>query len=611
MWQLDMRTILFGFLTCDLVSTMVMIALYVQNGRRFKGGIFWITNFTLQTISMALIILRGTVPDWISIVLSNTFLITGIFLGLISLEKFVGIKRNHVLNYALIAVFICISYWASMIKPDLEIRTINIAMAMLILCFQCSWILLCRTSKELRRITFGVGIIFAVYCIVNVFRIIAFLMKDIETNNFFESGQIESIVIISYQVLFLLLTYSIILMVNKKLKSDVELEDSERRKAEERLYESNRKLETLINNLNGVVYRCLKDTGYTMEYISDGVADLTGFNSQEFIQNRSRTFNSIIHADDQAMVWDSIRASIKNKTPYTIEYRIITASGEEKWVWEKGRAVWDENEVVALEGFISDITIRKKAENEVKLLNSELESRVIRRTKDLEEKTTDLEGFCYSVSHDLRAPLRAINGYSSIFLNKYSESVDEQGKSILKNVIESTIQMDNLINDLLSLSRIGRKEIVSNVLDMRTITESVINGLYGKDEIKNLTFELKDIQKCKGDPSMITHVIYNLVENAVKYSSKSEQPRIEISSSHLGSEVVYHIKDNGIGFDQQYADRLFNVFQRLHTEEEFAGTGVGLAIVKRIIQRMGGRVWAEGKVNEGATFYFSLPAISA
>jgi light-regulated signal transduction histidine kinase (bacteriophytochrome) len=110
---------------------------------------------------------------------------------------------------------------------------------------------------------------------------------------------------------------------------------------------------------------------------------------------------------------------------------------------------------------------------------------------------------------------------------------------------------------------------------------------------------------------MITHVIYNLVENAVKYSSKTEQPRIEISSSQMDSEVVYHIKDNGIGFDQQYADRLFNVFQRLHTEEEFAGTGVGLAIVKRIIQRMGGRVWAEGKVNEGATFYFSLPAISA
>jgi light-regulated signal transduction histidine kinase (bacteriophytochrome) len=236
----------------------------------------------------------------------------------------------------------------------------------------------------------------------------------------------------------------------------------------------------------------------------------------------------------------------------------------------------------------SDITSRKKAEDKLQAVNKELEA------------------FSYSVSHDLRAPLRAINGYAEILNEDYGTKLDDEGKRIIEIIRENATRMGILIDDLLSFSRLGRKEIQMTEIDMNEMTEGIMIEL-SKSMTLKAKIKIDKLHEVKADYGLLRQVMFNLISNAVKYSSKKENPVVEISSEEKNDEIIFSVKDNGAGFDMQYADKLFGVFQRLHSQDEFEGTGVGLAIVQRIISRHNGRSWAEGKVNEGAVFYFSLP----
>jgi light-regulated signal transduction histidine kinase (bacteriophytochrome) len=218
----------------------------------------------------------------------------------------------------------------------------------------------------------------------------------------------------------------------------------------------------------------------------------------------------------------------------------------------------------------------------------------------------ELESFSYSVSHDLRAPLRALSGYSKILIEDYSEKLDEEGKQTIQAITHNAERMGMLIDDLLAFSRLGRKEVVKTEVDMKKLVESIVLES-SKMTPHDAIIKVGELPLVNGDYALLHQVIFNLISNAVKYSSKQKSPLIEISSEEESDEIVISVKDNGVGFDMQYANKLFGVFQRLHARQEFEGTGVGLAIVKRIIARHGGKVWAEGKVNEGAEFYFSLP----
>jgi len=240
-----------------------------------------------------------------------------------------------------------------------------------------------------------------------------------------------------------------------------------------------------------------------------------------------------------------------------------------------------------------DITAQRKQEVRIKTLNEELEQRII-----------ELESFSYSVSHDLRAPLRGIDGFIAIFLTRYLEKVDTEGQRLLGNVRRNVNKMGSLIDELLTLSRIGMKDIQITTINMNELVHTVVDELVemkGKSIVK-----VHPLEKAQGDNALIKQVLVNLISNAFKYSTKKENPVIEIGSKSDDGEIQYYIKDNGVGFDMEYSNKLFGVFQRLHDPQEYQGTGVGLAIVKRIIIRHGGRVWAEGKEGVGATFYFSL-----
>jgi len=249
------------------------------------------------------------------------------------------------------------------------------------------------------------------------------------------------------------------------------------------------------------------------------------------------------------------------------------------------------------------------ANQRLEKLNSELEFRVQERTVQLQNTVKELESFSYSVSHDLKAPLRAIDGFSRILIEEYQHKLDEDGTRVLGIIRSSTLKMGLLIESLLDLARLGRKQMQVVDIDMTALAKNIFNEVHAAAPERKVEWRCGELHKVQGDPTLMQQVLTNLISNAFKFTRTREKAVIEIGSEYRdeGREVVFWIRDNGVGFEMQYKDKLFGVFQRLHTDREFDGTGVGLAIVQRAIHRHSGHVWAEATLNEGATFYFSLP----
>lgn len=337
---------------------------------------------------------------------------------------------------------------------------------------------------------------------------------------------------------------------------------------------------------------CVASVGGYFKQLNPRWETTLGFTIQELLAS---PFIEFVHPDDRERTQAEVQRLTEGLVTLSFENRYRCKDGSYRWfLWNavpdaEGRLVY---------AAARDVTERRQMEEQLQL-----------RAGQLETANKELEAFSYSVSHDLRAPLRAIDGFSLILLEDYADTLDAEGQRLLGVVRDNTQKMSQLIDDLLAFSRIGRAQIAASTIHMRALVQELLEELKPTLGERAVHFEVKPLPEVRGDRAMIRQVVVNLLANAVKFTRPRPRAEIEVGARVDNGQAIYYVKDNGAGFDMQYANKLFGVFQRLHRQEEFEGTGVGLAIVQRVVHRHGGRVWAEGKVNEGATFYFSLPTV--
>lgn len=382
---------------------------------------------------------------------------------------------------------------------------------------------------------------------------------------------------------------------NEKLRQEI----VERKQIEKALRESEERFRTIVETAPSLLH--ISDESGNTTYVSPNCEEITGYRPEDLLGK----FVWMVHDDDLSWVKELMGQAFNDKREVrNCEYKAVKKNSE---IWYASTSckpmIGADGEHKGMMLQTHDITMHKEAEKKIKKLNEELKNYVVR----LESVNEELEAFNYSVSHDMRSPLVTIGGFTRMILKRYGVKLDEEGRHFLDVVIKDAEKMEELIDDLLSLSRIGFAEIKLADVEMNKLVKTVVEELQENASERTVNFKIKPLPEAYGDSIMLEQVLVNLISNALKYTSKKPITNIEIGSKSDGIENIYYVKDNGVGFNMKYSDKLFKAFQRIHNKENFPGTGVGLAIVQRIIRKHGGRVWAAAKVNKGATFYFSLP----
>ncbi len=383
-------------------------------------------------------------------------------------------------------------------------------------------------------------------------------------------------------------------------------ENRERQQVAARLEASRKEIHDLKTALDEHAIVAITDAQGRINYVNDKFCSISKYSRAELLGQDHRLINSGHHPKafirelwttiTHGKVWHGeIKNRAKDGSFYWVDTTIVP------FLNEAGKP----RQYIAIR---ADITQRKRAEDQIKALNAQLEARVVQRTAELETANKELEAFSYSVSHDLRAPLRAINGFAGILLEDFGPQLPAEAQHYLERVRNGGRRMGELIDDLLAFARLSRQPLNRQSVNMTQLAGEVLAEVAPAGSGRLIETRVGELSACQGDRVLLKQVWINLLSNAVKYSRGRTPAILEIGCEQIHGETAYFVRDNGVGFDMQYANKLFGVFQRLHRAEDFEGTGVGLAIVQRVIHRHGGRVWAASEPDRGATFYFTVAA---
>ncbi len=371
----------------------------------------------------------------------------------------------------------------------------------------------------------------------------------------------------------------------------------------DKLRESEEKYRRLVELATDIIYRTDGEGRFT--YVNPASLKTFGYTEDEFI---GKHYLELFHPDfrNKARQFYATQFFNGQFTSY-LEFPAVNKEGKQFWLGQNVQPLFEEKQIVGFQAVARDITERVLAEEQVRKLNEELEHRVAERTAQLENANRELEAFSYSVSHDLRAPLLTINGFSQFLADHLKETLDEEGTRLLTIIRTNTQKMQNLISALLMLSKTNKKELECVPIDMGSLVKEVFHDTASPEAQQKIELTVSALPDARGDRLLLRQVWTNLLSNAIKFTLAKDERTIIVGGYAEEKVFVYFVKDSGAGFDMKDADKLFGVFSRLHTDEEFEGTGIGLSIVRRAIHRHHGSVWAEGEVGKGATFYFSLP----
>jgi PAS domain S-box-containing protein len=605
---LDVRTLMFSHVVTDAACTAVLVFLWTQNRKRFPGTLYWLLDFACQTAAVVLIVLRGTIPDWLSLGVSSPLVVTGALLGYVGLTLFVGRRTKQTYNYVYLAAFALVHLYFVFVQPNLAARNLNVSLGLLVMCSQCAWLVFRRVDHGTRRMALGVGLVFGAFSLVSVVRIFVVLISPHPSNDFFRSGTYDELVLIAYQLLLIFLTFALFLMINNRLIQEVGTQEEKFSKA----FRSSPYGITLTQPSDGRIVD-----------VNDGFVAITGYSYAEVLGKTTVDLRLWATEDDRTAVVDELS---RGNRVVGREFQFRKKSGDMLTGLFSAEVIGIEDTPLILAS-IGDITGRKRAEERLRELNEQLDARVVARTAELEIANREISGFAYSVAHDIRTPLRAMEGFSDILLSRYADKLDDQGRHYLDRIQQAAQRMGRLINDLLNLSRITRGDLTLQQVDLGQLAGTIAAELKARDPERQVELEIVEPLLVQGDPYLLNIALQNLLENAWKFSGARETAHIDVGHLTVAeyqaqndevtppltadelsnpSTTIYYVCDDGVGFDIAFADKLFSPFQRLHAEHEFPGTGIGLAIVHRIITRHGGRLWPQAELGRGATFYFTV-----
>ncbi|CAG0996310.1 Phytochrome-like protein cph1 [Rhodocyclaceae bacterium] len=438
----------------------------------------------------------------------------------------------------------------------------------------------------------GIYLIFGGLWIVLSDRMLALMVSDpatLTTYQTYKGGAFVAVMAI--------LAYALVGRLSRQIKA--------LRESEARLAESELRFREMAEHIDQIFYLAAPDYSRFF-YVSPAYTCIWGRSVESLLADPASWLAGVVEEDRDRV--QAVMADGRDKGFYEDSFRVRRPDGTQRWVHARAYELRDEDgRAYRVAGILEDITGRRQAEEEIRTLARTLETRVEERTAELEQANHELEAFSYSVSHDLRAPLRALNGFAHLVADDPGSHLGPEARTMLGRIRVNADKMATLIDDILAFSRIGRSEMAHVPVDMSALAREVAEEL--APEYPTARVAIADMPTVRGDASMLRLVWTNLIGNALKFSSKRAAPAVEAGWEMGGDgQAVFFVHDNGAGFDMAYAQRLFGVFQRLHRNEDFPGTGAGLAITNRIVGRHGGRIWAEAVPDRGATFRFTLSA---